>query len=756
MKQEETLISYGTDIHSNIVHLLTRETLTGLMRSPEIRAIHEQIAQHPDRLQALKRKLPYACWQASFPDGKRTNSGAVRSGLVALDSDNLKGAREWYLAHVSGHEGEWGIVGAYVTPSNEGLKILARLAWDVEIADAQRGLATLLDIPYDACTRDLARASFMVAEDHWLYLDEEELFTPTPAGYRMPFDCPGSTAASTPTEAVVEQSALSGKFHRASQPMELLRLFWKAEMEEAGISPALLEVVGQRHTLLLQLLPNLSVEMSKDDIHRIVESEMPAYYHADPDCRQLIEDYYPRYYDATKPIPSRLASRVMEVLRSYYGDSGEDETADTGQADAVPMTLEDSRLRLFPKPLRILLSSVPEDIRLPALVGSVISMGVLTTGARLRYLDGKEQRTTLLGVLVGPAASGKSQVMNIVNLLIAKLREADKPVWDEFQKFLSDATVTKRKKDGESSKRPRLNIRIIPSSVSSAAIMAVMHDTEGEIIFIAENELSELIRSNKKGAWANITGILRKSFDGDEAGQLYLSSESFSGNNKANIALFCNATYSVFDELLSERNVENGMASRLLIAEMPDNDFDSIRCYHTFSDDERREIDEAVERLMSFEGEISLPKLNNHVNKWLEAKAREALDEGRNRIKARLRKRAAVIAFRAACIYWILQGNDTVGKRLLDFFDLMADYTLAMQTRYLGPKIESSIELQHSRTFAHHDIYAMLPRQFSSDDMYRLLAFRNIRGGSARKVIMDWRRKNLIKDLSKGLYRKLA
>ena len=756
MKSPDTVISYGTDIHSNAVQTLTREAFRGLMQSPAIRAVQEQIGLHPDQLSALKARLPYVCWQASFPDGKRSNSGAVPSRLGTLDIDHKKGAREWYLSAVSGHEAEWGIVGAYVTPSGEGLKIIFRIARDVEMADAQRGLAALLDTPYDACTRDLARASFMVAGDHWLYLDEEELFTPTPDDYRMPFDCSRQEAPARPAGDVVEQSAMSGRFHRASQPMELLRLFWKAEMEEAGISPALLDVEGQRHTLLLQLLPNLSVEMSKDDIHRIVESEMPVYYHADPDCRQLIEDYYPRYYDATKPIPSRLASRVMEVLRGFYGNSDEAEEPETTAADALPMTLEDSRLRLFPKPLRILLSSVPEDIRFPALVGAVISMGVLATGARLRYLDGKEQRTTLLGVLVGPAASGKSQVMNIVNLLVEKLREADRPAWEEFQKYLADTSSSKGKKEGGANKRPRLNIRIIPSSVSSAAIMAVMHDTEGEIIFIAENELSELIRSNKKGAWANITGILRKSFDGDEAGQLYLSQESFSGNNKANIALFCKATYSVFDELLSDRNVENGMASRLLIAEMPDNDFESIRCYHTFSDNERREIDNAVERLMNFEGEISLPRLNSHVNKWLEAKAREALDEGKNRVKARLRKRAAVIAFRAACIYWILQGTESVGRRMLEFFDLMADYTLAMQTRYLGPKLESSIEQQYSRSFAHHDIYAMLPRQFRSDDMYRLLAVRNIRGGSARKVIMDWRRKNLIEDLSKGLYRKVA
>ncbi len=199
-----------------------------------------------------KRLLPVITPHATFTAGRRVNAEAVPSGLCMLDADHLPDARGFYEANVRGREEALGILLAHITPSCEGLRLVfvlpdpsmeleAAQRWmagrlgmkdreealgillahitpsceglrlvfvlpdpSMELEAAQRWMAGRLGMKeYDGAVKDLARCSFLVPRDYFLYLNEEGLFgeadAPQQAGKSTAEDKPSETPSSATT-----------------------------------------------------------------------------------------------------------------------------------------------------------------------------------------------------------------------------------------------------------------------------------------------------------------------------------------------------------------------------------------------------------------------------------------------------------------------------------------------------------------------------------------------------------------------------
>ena len=152
-----------------------------------------------------KRLLPVITPHATFTAGRRVNAEAVPSGLCMLDADHLPDARGFYEANVRGREEALGILLAHITPSCEGLRLVFVLPDpSMELEAAQRWMAGRLGMKeYDGAVKDLARCSFLVPRDYFLYLNEEGLFgeadAPPQAGRSTAEDKPSETPSSATT-----------------------------------------------------------------------------------------------------------------------------------------------------------------------------------------------------------------------------------------------------------------------------------------------------------------------------------------------------------------------------------------------------------------------------------------------------------------------------------------------------------------------------------------------------------------------------
>lgn len=227
------LFGISQNVKSRLVRVCTAALFREAVDSPQTARVCAEIA---DALEAVKRGelsreefetlkadrkrlLPVLTPHATFTQGRRVNTDAVPSGLCMLDVDHLPDARGFYEANVRGREEVLGILLAHITPSCEGLRLVFVLPdAAMELEAAQRWMAGRLGMKdYDGAVKDLARCSFLVPRDYFLYLNEAELFGEAAANSSTA-ECSSSTAENSSTAS--SSSATSSSTAEGSSTAE--------------------------------------------------------------------------------------------------------------------------------------------------------------------------------------------------------------------------------------------------------------------------------------------------------------------------------------------------------------------------------------------------------------------------------------------------------------------------------------------------------------------------------------------------------
>ncbi len=206
------MFCYQDKVNAGVPQVCTPEIWDQLIDSPEVKSICDQIAalapntpDYNDRKQALKRRLPIIIpHAASFRNGKRVSADAIPSGLAMLDVDHINQPKDWFdrcqvdlrikTAYAERPSyglkdffAEHGIVLVAITASGHGLRVIGKRRFRTgasqpsgmeSIEEAQMRMAEVLGIKeYDAVTKDLARASYVVPREYILWINEEGLFS---------------------------------------------------------------------------------------------------------------------------------------------------------------------------------------------------------------------------------------------------------------------------------------------------------------------------------------------------------------------------------------------------------------------------------------------------------------------------------------------------------------------------------------------------------------------------------------------------
>ena len=160
------------------------------MKLPRVQEICDKIVlldgKDPDEMARLKQQLPVVYFHAQgFKSDLRSSANATPSGLVMLDVDHVESPQDFAKALLE-KEGDGlafleknRIALVAKTPSNHGLRIVGEMQEGETIMQAQKRIADLFGIKqYDAVTKDLARASFVMPWSYVFYFDEKLLQFP--------------------------------------------------------------------------------------------------------------------------------------------------------------------------------------------------------------------------------------------------------------------------------------------------------------------------------------------------------------------------------------------------------------------------------------------------------------------------------------------------------------------------------------------------------------------------------------------------
>ena len=221
------MFQYQNKVNAGAPQLCTPEIWDSLIDSPAvantcaaIAALDPNAADYADRKQALKKRLPIIIpHAASFRNGKRVSADAIPSGLAMLDVDHVDNPREWFNSIDKQLLSDNKIYLVAITASGKGLRLIGeRMSMSVgsddirqleSIEAAQLRIATALGIKeYDAVTKDLARASYVVPRNYILWIYADGLFSSSIASGFNPDNGSQEPPASSFASDAIRQLAL--------------------------------------------------------------------------------------------------------------------------------------------------------------------------------------------------------------------------------------------------------------------------------------------------------------------------------------------------------------------------------------------------------------------------------------------------------------------------------------------------------------------------------------------------------------------
>ena len=706
----------------------------------------------------LKRRLPAFCFHAHFKNGRRLNAEAIPSGLSILDIDHIPSPETFYNEKVKERTKELGIVLVHMTPSAEGLRIVFTLPQKMTLAEGQQWLAGKLGLKdFDEACKDYARCSFAVPADYIFFIDKEQLFaTPTP----QKTDTDTSDTNATPTinqqhpQTTEETAATSNEAVDIDPNAELL---FDAFVAASGLAPAALNSKGTRHNSLVSLLSmGICRLIPQEQLRAIIACRMPAYAR-ESDCQQLIKDFYEKYTNTNRPMSFQLRKIYTESLRNKAATATTSEN-DIEQFEAKRETEQQAQaactnniLNTLPPVLRKTLEGVPANMHMPVLCSILPLAAAYADGVQVRYCDGQLHRLNLMSVIVGPQASGKSVCKSKVDLWMKQMLEDDARAREIEDKWKQEKK--RRKANEKAPEDPCVLIRSVPITISCSTLLRRFKNSRGHTLFSFGEELDTLRKTNGAGSWSQKYDIYRLAFDNGVWGQDYNSDQAESGVVPVAYNFSILGTYGALKRCFKNDNVENGLSSRIFIAEMPDGAFAPMPVYGKEAEGLSTDIDAAVTSLRARQGFVETPLLRQAIGEWVEKKRIEAMADG-DIVKDTYRKRAAVIGFRCGVVASLLEGEEN--EKVLDFARLTAEYILEKQCNFFGEALLSeykSAEQEMVRQSRNGFIFDKLPPVFTFNDLQKEKGA-NVSRNVINNIIYRWKKSGWIEKKEDGKWMK--
>ena len=718
----------------------TKEDWEKLRREPWLAQMCERIERGDDE---LKHHLPV--WTphcAAYKDNHRAIADALKPlNRLMLDFDE------------KGHTGEIveklkdaakpDINGMEILLVEEsvrrGTHVLVELPDGMGAEEAQRLMKEATGFEPDKQVKGVDRCIYMVPEDHTKFVSER-LFLAT--DYRTE-----SIAEPTDEEKVQKScSPCEEKTFKGIPYTDIIAEWWRRN----GGEPQ----EGERNVKLHKLAVNLRAIC--DNKKKVLMAVMPRYGLSDEELKSVVES-------ACKEEPKGISKLMQQILDALEMGISSDEIED---AEAVAEeTGVKVNVKALPIGLKESLVGVPVSMHLPVLCGVMPICGAYADQVEVEYCDGNTHHLGLMSIIRGEQASNKSVVKNAVDIWKRQFDEEDalarkrEEEWKERKKS--------RKANEKAPDDPHVLIRVVPVTVSCSTLLKRFKNAQNHTLYSFGEELDTLRKTNGAGSWSSKYDIYRLGFDRGEWGQDYNSDAAESGVVNVAYNWTMLGTNGALRKCFKADNIENGLSSRVLIAEMPDCSFSKMPKFRKRSAEDEARIQEAVTRLRSYSGLIEVPRLRKAIEGWAEEKRVEAAKDI-DHVKDVYRKRAAVIGFRCGVIFHLLSmgsknlksptSNLKESKACLNFALMMAEYCLSQQIKTFGDTLRNEYvcaQDECQRYGVNHSVFDQLAPTFTIDDLRSLK--RNFCGESAiYKIMSRWNREHWIERVDKTHWKKAS
>ena len=754
------MICYQESVSKGTPQPCTPEIWDQLIDSPEVKNICSRIAaldpeapDYNDRKQALKRRLPIIIpHAASFRNGKRISADAIPSGLAMLDVDHVSNPRDWFESIDKQLLSDNKIYLVAITASGQGLRLIGERLERESIEAAQLRMATALNITeYDAVTKDLARASYVVPRDYILWIDEEGMFSTSaynadtmneesgrfnrPAKEErlaLPAHVEGNSATEVPSTGHRETE--EEMKYRGIPYADIIEQLMVATGSDGGA------VMGERNTVYFSLANYMRYICDFDA--GLLLKVLPDFGLSEQERKQAISSAIGR--PRKSQIPMVLQSAIAICEKEHHLD----EQSPLEKSTALP-------LPELPRLLKLVCRRLPEDYRPAMVIASLPILGTLATRIRFEYLDRQEQSLSFFSCITAPAASGKSFIRKPLDLLLTPINEQDAIEREKEQAYKDKLRASKNSKNQPED--PHACPRNNGVAISIAKLLQLLTYAEGKHLIGIGEEMDTLVKSERAGVWSQKSDIYRLAFDNAEYGQAYMSDASFNAHIKVYYNLLLTGTPNSMKRFF--KDLENGLATRVCFAQLPDTSFTEIPVFAPYTEAEKEEIIRWARQLDAESGTLVCPQLNTVIANWLEQKRQQAMEADSHAMDT-LRRRAGVMGFRAGMLCYLLE-NRKFTKTVASFAEWVAEYVFRNQMELWGEQMEQelsgALEVLSGERGSAASLLALLPVEFTTADLIKLRARKgqSVKNNAICMVLNRWKTNNKIEQIAEAKYKKL-
>ena len=548
--------------------------------------------------------------------------------------------------------------------------------------------------------------------------------------------------------------------------------------ESAGLKGMNIDTVGSRHSSLLAIMSaGASRMMSEEELMKVVAEKMPSYYQ-EPDCHQLIHDFYAKYGDSSKPFsrdvirinataeqaamgllagdyksPERLAGGFLPGQYGYSllaGDcksperlAGNHKVQSNGvQSSMFQVQSEDDDYpapppmpKKLPKLVELLISRTPE-IYQPAVACAIFPpLATHLWQTRFRYIDNVEHEATLSSVLLAGTGAGKSCVQKPIDFIMEDIRKRDAENLKREKEWKDEMMRKGANKDKR--KRPEnLIIQEIDADMTNPAFVMRTAEAKEHFLYTSLNEIDQF--DALKGIGNQQFRIMCLAFDPDnQYGQTRVGTQSVT--ERVTIRFNWNASTTIdkgqryFSKVLTD-----GPLSRINFSTIPERDIgEDIPVYGTYDDEFRKALKPYIENLCMATGLVECEEAYR-LAEVLKNENAEFSRTSQNRIFENFSFRANVIAYLKACVLYVANGYRWEPE-IEDFIRWSERYDLYCKMRFFGDMIaKEASTAEKSSKRGPENILQLLPDVFTEPQLEAIRLEHGLKAQGCKNVIRQW------------------
>ena len=733
----------------------------------------------------LKSELPFFCpHYGMFKNNVRRQENAMPESFLfqtIIDVDDkeyvekaIEKARELNCS-----SGIWnGSLLHLCYSARKKLHIGIRMPVGMTIEETQKAYCEALGVPYDESCITPERMIFLTDKDSEIYrskmwcavMPESEIQARRKAflDRGLTVDGRGDAKVNSLQFTVngnsndnVQNNRLSGNHGSGElgEASEKNLIAFDLFVQSAGLEGMAIDTVGSRHSSLLAIMSaGASRVMSEEELMKVVAEKMPSYYQ-EPDCHQLIHDFYAKYGDSSKPFSrdvirinatAEQASRQVNSLQSTVNRAEQVNSLQFTVNRAVPnvqSTDEDypeppAMPEKLPKLVELLISRTPEIYK-PAVAHAIFPpLATHLWQTSFRYIDNVVHEATLSTCLLAGTGAGKSSVDKPIRYIMEDIRKRDAENLKREKEWKEE--VTRKGANKDKRKRPdNLVIQEIDADMTSPAFVMRTAEAQGRFLYTSLNELDQF--DALRGSGNQQFRIMCLAFDPFNLfGQQRVGVQSVT--ERVTIRFNWNASTTIqkgqryFSKVLTD-----GPISRINFCTIPEREIgDEMPVYGDYDDAYREALKPYIENLNNARGLIDCPEAFQLALRLKDENA-EFSRLSQDRVYENLSFRANVIAYLKACVLYVANGCKWEPE-IDEFIRWSERYDLYCKMRFFGDAIKRANDTgEKSSKRGPSNMLMQLPDEFTYQQVIDLRVARGMDKKGTSRMLGNWKERHYIK-----------